>query len=496
MTLGAHDPGRTCPSPTPARRDPGQDRIFKVCTLVLLGLCLWPVWACAALPMQDYPQHLFIASVLQGDGAHIWSRYYEWQLHLEPYSGCYWVLRLLGPVFGLDTAGRLLVSAYFVLLAGFVASAARRFAHTPWGLLLVLPWATHQEYFHGLLNYLIALPLLLIALEQLRAAATARWTALQLCGHMGLLLVILLFHPFCVLAYVGMAVCEAALTRSSATLARMRLLPACLASTLLVLWQVFCYRSTNSQLHWLGPEVALHYLRQIFSGMRASHGATWHAVVWLGLLAALASARRTNVLDRRDVLRLLGLLTACFFLPFWVGRYSYFNLRVAALVYFQLAAMAGCFALGRAARSVVVASALALTLDASLLQAQVARESAEILPLVAKLAPERKVASVAFDDTSAYLDPECFPELHRHEVFYYQLQKGGLSPHLWHLPLVPVRYKASVRLAEPHSVRDLLAQGYQLVFARNAPPKFTEIMLRHFQLRAHHGTWLVFERQP
>ncbi len=36
---------------------------FYAAVILLAALSLWPVWSVRFLPMQDYPQHLFIAYV-------------------------------------------------------------------------------------------------------------------------------------------------------------------------------------------------------------------------------------------------------------------------------------------------------------------------------------------------------------------------------------------------------------------------------------------------
>lgn len=46
------------PAPVPSQRD---RTIFLTSLCVLTVAPLWPLWATRFLPMQDYPQHLFLA---------------------------------------------------------------------------------------------------------------------------------------------------------------------------------------------------------------------------------------------------------------------------------------------------------------------------------------------------------------------------------------------------------------------------------------------------
>jgi hypothetical protein len=128
------------------------------------------------------------------------------------------------------------------------------------------------------------------------------------------------------------------------------------------------------------------------------------------------------------------------------------------------------------------------------LQLQVGREAAEILPLVHVVKPGRKAVAIPFDDSSAYLDPRLFSQMHRHAIFYYQLLAGGVNPHLWRLPMVPLRYRSADLYNEPRSIRELVDGGYEVVFARRPAPSFVAALERHYPEHTTHGAFTVFER--
>jgi hypothetical protein len=54
------------------------DRVFLVCLFSLAFVSLWPIWGVHFLPMQDYPQHLFISKVLAtyNEPTYDWHAYY------------------------------------------------------------------------------------------------------------------------------------------------------------------------------------------------------------------------------------------------------------------------------------------------------------------------------------------------------------------------------------------------------------------------------------
>ncbi|HEY2733350.1 MAG TPA: hypothetical protein VGI70_05160 [Polyangiales bacterium] len=474
---------------------PHQHPLWLTTTMLLFVSCSVVIWQTPAVPMQDYPQHLFIAAVLRGDPHHDWSQY-EGSLSLAPYTGFYWFAEgataLLGSV---DRAGRAFITAYFALLTLSLFRVRRRFEFGASALLLFYPLAINQTYFQGLLNYMITVPLLVLALHELRESAVAPARAPQLIGQAALLTLILWFHPFTVCVYLVLATIDVLLTRDSATRPAYRMLPALFIFALFYAWQ--SQHETDYSVHWWSLQDDASYLGQIASGMRPGMRALLLHGLGYVIVAALCAIRfRRNAIDRRDLFQALALALGYFALPFWIGRYSYFNVRLAPLLYCQIAILLASIPLPRSSATLVGAIAIALTIDACYLQLQVGREAAEILPLVHALKPEQRAVAIPFDDSSEYLDPKLFSQMHRHAVFYYQLLAGGVNPHLWRLPMVPLRYRSDVLYHEPHSIRELVEGGYVVIFARHPAPSFVAALERHYPRHVTHGAFMVFERAP
>jgi hypothetical protein len=478
-----------------------QARALYACVLALFAICCVPVWFAPALPMQDYPQHLFLVAVLRGDVQHAYSTYYDSALSFAPYTGFYWFGRALAGVLGVDGAGRAFVTLYFALIAVLVLMserAARRAVPTPaikWSALAFFAFAIHQEYFHGFLGYLITLPLLFLALHGLREASVQRWgaacAALQLC----LLGLMLWFHPLSIYLYALLALFEITGVRAAQTPLWLRVLPVSIALAVLWTWQAHSYRDASDWQWWPWRDTA-GYLAQLAYGLRKDPGSRLvHVLGFAAITLSIVFTKPPRAIDKRDVLQLGALLTIYWVLPYRVGSYSYVNWRIAPLIYWQVARLIVRVPLGRWSQLGLVVGVLACTLDAVGLQWQVGREAAEILPLVRRVRPAQRVAAISFDDSSAYLDPKFFYLMHHHDIFYYQLLAGGVSPHLWQLPLVPVHYKHHVSPRVPRSLSDLIAGGYEVVFARHAVPGFATTLAPAYDLRARHGAWSVFERR-
>ena len=468
---------------------------FHVCAAALLALCIVPVWWAPAVPMQDYPQHLFVTAVLREEHPE-WAQYYARQLTLTPYTGFYWVACALSPVFGLDGAGRVFVTAYWLLIGLWVLRMTDGARTPPWAALAAFPLAVSQVYFHGFLNYLFALPLVMLALQELRLSATQHFGWARLVLHAALLLCVVWFHPLCLYVYALLAGVELAFTRDSVTPWSQRVLPALVVLAGLALWQVQAYRDVQKQVWWAPIDDSLRYLSLLLTGMRAQPPwAAVHGLCFLVLVGALLTGGAWRALDRRDLLQALALALAYLIVAFRIGSYTYVSWRLAPLLGLMLAAVFARAALSRRASLVVVTACALLTLDAALLQLQVGAESAEIRALVSKVKPRSRVTAINFAADSRYLHPQYFNLMHEHDIFYYSLQAGGVSPFLWSDPLIPVRKLPALTLTPPRSLQDLLSQGYAAVFSRRANPAFAHTLDPAYVLRGQSGDWSVFERR-
>ncbi|MBI3774895.1 MAG: hypothetical protein HY273_04970 [Gammaproteobacteria bacterium] len=91
----------------PVNSSTNLDRSFLIWVAMLTLACLWPIWAYRFLPMQDYPQHLFIAQILSTfDSPDLnWQQNYEMNPGLSAYPLTYGLLRWIAALTNIEAAG-------------------------------------------------------------------------------------------------------------------------------------------------------------------------------------------------------------------------------------------------------------------------------------------------------------------------------------------------------------------------------------------------------
>ncbi len=477
--------------------------------LLALG-CLGPIWLPRFPALQDYPQHLFLAHVNAtfNDPRYNWRHFYQADLRLGPYVVFYAVVVWLERFVPVVVAGKLFLSGYIACLAG-VAILMRGQVDTPdrppWGCLLLFPLAFSQMYFLGFTNYLLSLPLLLVAWldhQRLCQGEAPPW----LWGRQVLIVgLIFLCHPYTILVYLCLAAGNLLLPNPDGGRRR----PAALAppgATLLLfaLWYILKLPGNHGRMPLLWWPLAenLRYYLLMFTAMRWTNGLDWPSVLtWLAalLLVVWGLIRRVKAGGKMPgrLSLSLGLATAGFFiLPFWAGQYSYFNLRLAPVSYLLAALLAG-FGLLPPLAGVGLALLCGLLIGLSAaVQAGVSRETAQIVPLLAEMAPNAKLLPMTFHTESALLDPHFFPETHSHDYFYYHLLVGGgASPSLFPSPMLPVSFKPGVDLPLATHAFSWLEQGshYDYILTRGAPSAFAPFVSRYAVPVGKSGEWQLFK---
>ena len=133
-----------------AQRDVRVFNAFLVASLVLLLLVIWKN---AFLPMQDLPQHLYMAWIANhfDDATGQLSDIYLLRQQFGPYRATYLLQRSFSVFFEPLTSARLIVSLY-VLLVALLAWELRRLSDegaVGWAALLLIPASLHPMYFYG-----------------------------------------------------------------------------------------------------------------------------------------------------------------------------------------------------------------------------------------------------------------------------------------------------------------------------------------------------------
>ncbi len=164
-------------------RSPPNRSLWIALAVATLG-CLWPLWAVDMLPIVDLPQHLATVRILRDLHTPGWGMdaYYQLDLARTQYLGWYALAVLLSHVMAIETAAKVLLSAYvFALpLAVFVYLRAHR--RDPTWAIFAVPLALNDSLWMGFCNYVTAIPVLFLWLAATQAALDApsrrRWVLL------------------------------------------------------------------------------------------------------------------------------------------------------------------------------------------------------------------------------------------------------------------------------------------------------------------------------
>lgn len=487
--------------------------LFRLAVLALTVLALAPLWLLRLLPMQDYPEHLFFSKVVAtySDPALDWS-HYTMDLSVQPYALWYLAMKPLTALFGLEAAGRIMMSLYVALTAALALACERKAPRgsLPWGALLLFPFAFNQMYFLGFMNYILSIPFLFLMMFDLEEIAAGAWSRGRLIRHAIGLAILLLNHPYSLLFYVGLAsVSSLAVWKDRKAFIR-TLLPSLVVLGVLVAYYALRLSRPDQQARtggarWWSFESLRGYYGVMFTGMRWFEGAdVVTALFWLVAAAALLLSwqrhgRRSNA-PRATLLMYLACLAGFLVLPFWYLYYSYLNVRLAPVSYFALAVLGARLFVGTRAGGIVAACAAGLLILSIRLQAMVSAEMGEILPAITAVPKNQLVLPLLFDTTSPDLDDAFFQEFHLHAPSYYMaLVGGGAMPGLMHHPLAPVHFRPEATLPAPPTPEgfswNVYGSQYDYFLVRAPPQLFIDYMLARTDLIVRSGPWLVFHNR-
>lgn len=472
------------------------------------ALSLLAIWGARFLPMQDHPQHLFLAYVLTtfDDPNFDWARHYAIDFKPGPYALFYLVLRALIPLLGPEEAAKVWTSAAVLLLAGFLWSEAVRRVRAggavPWTLVLMLPLGFHQVYFLGFQNYLLSIPLCLWALrahEDLARTPGPRPVAVLVAW----LLPLVFIHPYTVLVFITLSGAAALRQGKCGGRAGLWAAPLCLL-VLFCAWYIAqgslrpdFARATPSLLRWMSPGSWAQYGLLPFVGMSIQRGtlSLLHIGAWAAIALSILWAWREHrhpgwipVQCLQLALCALGVLV----LPFWLGYFSYFNARLWPLVYLLGARALAPLPLRPWQVVVVCSASLALVAIEIPRHRQISAEFEQLLPILAHMRPGARVLPAYGISTTQALDPVHFPQHHAHAHFYYHvLRGGGASPSLFPSTMIPVRLRLEANLPAVRYPLATIADHYDYVLVRGHSPDRVATDLRVPPI-AVNGPWSLF----
>ena len=173
-------------------------KVVQAFGLLMIGLLIGAIWWHRYLPMQDFPQHLFMSVVAANydDTAAQWSENFELRSQWGPYRISFLILKALLHVVDPLTAARILATLY-VLLVGLAAYLVARQSDQQapcWGALLFFPFCFHPMYFYGFINFIISIPILIISLLQLNSVLVAELDRKKVAVNFVLQLTLFVLH--------------------------------------------------------------------------------------------------------------------------------------------------------------------------------------------------------------------------------------------------------------------------------------------------------------
>jgi hypothetical protein len=496
-----------------------QSLVWRVAVGVFLCLALWPLWSARFPPMQDYPEHLFHAHMLRvhNDPAFDYNRYYEFRI--RPVYATFFLTTLFFAKFvPIEIAGKLSLSLYPVLVAIIVVRLGRRLGRevAPWGALLFFPLVFNQQYFLGIVNYCLSLPILILTLldyEDFLGGTLRPWPIIR---HSLWQVLLFITHPLSFLAYVSMAIVGAILTRRQTGNWGGKLAASMGVTLLLLLVSWFENKVTPSSevsagpaMEWFSPQITMEFFALMFNGMQWLGGADSVALIlWGGVFAVVLGAllmdwrkRKVVSLSKMHLVFLVMGIIGMLVLPFRIGLFSFINVRIGAIVYFLIALVAAQVRF-RGWLACCLAGLLGLCMiDSIAKQARISAEVNEIVPIVRRIPPNSRILPLIFDRGSPELDRRWFdPHLHDHN-YYHVLVGGGFNPYLFRAPLHPVRYKNGEERPAPGEFQpgrfswEDYSADYQYFLIRGMPNGGDEYMSRTCDKLCISGRWILFERK-
>ena len=465
--------------------------------------------------MQDYPQHLFIAHVLSTFASpdFNWQQNYELNSSWSAYALTYGLLRAFAVLTNIEVAGKLIISLYVLLMSVVVLRGARYHSETqtPWALLLIFPFIFNQTYFLGFQSYLLSIPLLFLALMDLGEFASRPVTLRSALYQSIILSLLFLTHPFGVLTYLVFGGVLALFNFSNRETFRKTVIPLVLVTIVFGVWYLVSSVQANAPKYewsvgwWEGKYVATFYFT-MFTGMRWFNGINFLAVaLWssvFGILVFFAVREWKQVSVSAPAITFLTLALAGYMiLPFWMGYYAYFNLRLAPVTYLLIAWIFANVRLPAIAGHICGALTLGLVMISINQHAGITQETEQLLPILAKMEKNSAVLPLLLDTRTAVLDSDSFYQLHAHDHYYYHvLVGGGVNPLPFPNPMLPLHLRQDRDWPTPKALEELVPRiwkevisKYRYVLVRTYTTQPIQQLSQFANIVIQSGPWTLLE---
>ena len=488
-----------------------EGRLFYAAVAAVAAFCL----VFAYLPMVDLPQHYAMVSIFTHyhDPAYGFEARYTFDLLGRPYATVYVLGAGLAKIMPLGAAMRIVVAACTVApVLGARALLAATGRPRMWALLAV-PFSFGSVWFWGFLNFLAGTGMFLAGLALV--VTSARTGSRRAAVALGVLAIALLFthvHGLFMLLALAPLFAWGWCRDGDSWRATLRgvfrtvlpLAPAAIAAAVFIL---STWRQAVGAWPAIDPGIG-ERIERFPEFLAAGLPAPWPLLSVLAIagiaVVALLVRDRAQATARRQRIALGGALASQILLyvvlPLNTSTATYVSARHALLIVLLFLPVLPHVRRPGIALAAASAFALAGLVDAGVHFARFNSEAHEIDPILDAMKPNRRVASLIFENGSAHVHSATFPYLHF--AGYYQAANGGdLARSFAVVWNVPVRYRDDyARYAISDDIEwqpglfspseDLPHYDYVLVRGRNfrpPPPESGLIVV------ARSGPWTLVE---
>ena len=235
----------------------------------------------------------------------------------------------------------------------------------------------------------------------------------------------------------------------------------------------------------------LRYFLLPFTGMKISQGIDpialllWVSVIFLFLLALIKQRKIFKVNPPITAMLSISIL-GYLILPFWIGNYSYFNLRLTIIIYFLTAIFLANVQIRRQLGYLLTILLSGILFISFQTQATLSDELEESLPILDKIPSGALVYPLYVDSSSSAIDRGFFRDFHIHTHFYYILTDSGVSPFMFQSSISPVILRDDFRLPPFRKYPYVLVRG-------ELPPN--KPLEGNFSLLTESKNWHLYENQ-
>jgi hypothetical protein len=446
------------------------DPLFFWCFTGLLVAIGVPLWSAEFLPLLDIPQHLATIGVMHhhDDPEFAFGAFFTIESGSTQYLLYYLTCDVLSTFSDVETANRIFLTLYTLLLPVSVLYALSAFGRLKYAALLAFPLVYNKFLFYGFVNYVFAFPFLFFGLGLLKRALDADATSKK--REVLLLLTSLMVfysHLQVFLIYIGGLGLVVLLGWPGFRRATVRLLHVVPALVLFAMWGLQsdgmaggeAWKNTVSQRYesltgaeWEPMWKTMGDIHQRFLSVYHSDVDEKTTMAWIVGVLVLMMLRRVGQPAEASRRKLIAgfapeVLTLFVVLFYFAVPTSYkwiwpVNWRFVPLVGLLLLLWARAD-LGRWSGAVLtvlfsIVSAYSIYNHIREFRAFDA-EAQDVKPILAEIAPQSRVLGLTFDANSEIVDGPVY----LHFVQYHQIRKGGVSVYSFaEAPQSPIRFRS------------------------------------------------------